>query len=144
MIRCAQFSCMDGIRARDQNREILGGSHPTPSLQISSIPLLNKSGRWGFIRCRGKGTRLTARGPYSKPSARPFMCMASLDVTEELVMIIYLHFREEREGEKKTNKVQEVDDTCPSYPDGKWQSWDLRFKPGLCDSLAAHQEQEFL
>lgn len=26
----------------------------------------------------------------------------------------------------------------------KWQSRGLRFKPGLCDFLAAYQEQEFL
>lgn len=67
MIRCAQVSCMDGIRAKDQNRESLGGSEATPSLQISSIPLLNKRGRWGLLRWRGKGTSLTARGPVPSP-----------------------------------------------------------------------------
>lgn len=30
-----------------------------------------------------------------------------------------------------------------SDPDGKWQSWDLRLNPGLCDSLAAYQERKF-
>lgn len=64
--------------------------------------------------------------------------MVSLDVTEKLVMIIICILQ------KRKTRFREADDTCPSYPDGKWQSRGLRFKPGLCDFLAAYQEQEFL
>lgn len=35
----------------------------TAPLQISSIPLPNRSGEWSLIRCRGKVISLTARAP---------------------------------------------------------------------------------
>lgn len=82
--------------------------HPTP-LQISSIPFLDKRGRWGLIRGRGKGTELTARAPCFGYCARPFMCMVSLDVTKELVRIVTCI------SEKRKTRFREVDDTCPRW-----------------------------
>lgn len=40
------------------------------------------------------------------------------------------------------NSLREAHDTCPSFPDGELQSWDLRLKPAQCDFLAAYQGQE--
>ena len=61
-----------------------------------------------------------------------------VDVTEKLVMIIICILQ------NRKTRFREADDICPRYPDGKWQSWGLRFKPGLRDFLPAYQEQKFL
>lgn len=60
------------------------------------------------------------------------------DVTEKLVMIIICILQ------NRKTRLREADDTCPRYPDGKWQSWGLRCKPGLQVFLPAYQEQKFL
>lgn len=87
---------MDGIRARDQNKESLGSLHPT-LLQVLTIPLLSKSGRWGLIRCRGKRTSLSV---LFQAHSEAFYVHGVVGWDQEVTWDYYLHFTE------KENKIQ--------------------------------------
>lgn len=130
---------MDGIIHeiwRDQNRESLGGSHPI----LSSLwyPITKQEWGMGPHKVQREGNFLNCTcGPAVNTGLGLYVIVSS-DVTEKLVMIIICILQ------NRKRRFREADDICPRYPDGKWQSWGLRFKPGLRDFLPAYQEQKFL